>query len=152
MTAGSVSRAGALAGVIGASIMVLGQAILRLLFGIPMFPDLFEDAFTQAIPAPVFAKVLDTLKFQAKPLLFVSLLLFQVVLGAVVGIVFARTRGSEEPRPGERWNGWNTAVRLAVALWLVFAILLLPLVGKGLFGGFADSGPVLLNLGLVASF
>src|SRR5439155_1931807 len=95
---------------------------------------------------------LDTLKFPAKPLRFVSLRVFHVVLRAVVGIVFARTRGRHPLMPGERRNGWNAAVRLALAFWLVFAILLLPLVGKGLFGAFADGGPVLLNLDLIASF
>src|SRR5262245_14594401 len=134
MTTRNGSRAGALAGAIGASTMVLVQALLRVAAGIPMFPDLFEDAFTQAIPAPVFARVLDTLKFQAKPLLFVSILVGQVVVGALAGVVFARVWGRSPTGPGEVWSGRGAAIRLSLVGWLVVAILILPLVGQGLFG------------------
>jgi DMSO/TMAO reductase YedYZ molybdopterin-dependent catalytic subunit len=150
-TTRQVALAGAVAGVLGALVMVLAQAVARLGAGVPTFPDLFEDLATQIIPSVLFSHVLDALKFDAKPLLFVGLLLLQIVLGAVGGIVFGLSWGTVLDRHG-RWKGWNEAVRDGVVLWLITAVILLPLSGHGLVGTATTSGPITLNLVLLVGF
>jgi DMSO/TMAO reductase YedYZ molybdopterin-dependent catalytic subunit len=142
---------GAAAGVLGALVMVLAQAVARLGAGVPTFPDLFEDLATQIIPSVLFSHVLDALKFDAKPLLFVGLLLLQIALGAVGGIVVGLSWGTKLERDG-RWNGWNEAIRDGVVLWLITVVILLPLSGHGLLGTATVSGPITLNLVLLVSF
>jgi DMSO/TMAO reductase YedYZ molybdopterin-dependent catalytic subunit len=146
-----VITAGAKAGAIGALVMILAQAIARLAAGVPMFPDLFEDATTRAIPAVLFSFVLDALKFQAKPLLFVGLLVLQIVVGAVLGIVYALFWGGVRD-PEERWSGWRGAFEWAGALWVATNLVLLPLAGQGLFGRLTTVGSVALNVELVIAF
>ena len=147
-----VVRSGAWAGVVGALVMVLGQAIARLGAGVPMFPDLLEDAFTRAIPSVVFARVLDTLKFQAKPLLFVGILVLQILAGALIGVVFALIWGREIPGLRRHWSGWTRALLCAGLAWLVTNLVLLPVVGGGFFGAETAVGPVGLNVALVIGY
>ncbi len=145
-------RAGAQAGVIGALVMIFGQALARIGAGAPMFPDLLEDVFTRGIPAPIFAAVLDTLKFQAKPLLFVSILVLQVAVGAMLGVLFGLIWGPGLLEIRRRWFGWNGGVLGAVALWLFTTLGLLPMVGDGLFGSRTSFDVVGLNLALLVNF
>ncbi len=145
-------RVGALAGVIAMLVMILGQAIARLGAGVPMFPDLLEDAFTRGIPPLVFSRVLDTLKFQAKPLLFVSILILQIVVGAMIGIVFALIWGREIPGVRRHWSGWTRALLCALVAWLITGAILLPVAGSGFFGLSTSVGPIALNFALLISF
>ncbi|MGH2461715.1 MAG: molybdopterin-dependent oxidoreductase [Chloroflexota bacterium] len=145
-------RAGAWAGAVGALVMILSQAIARLGAGVPMFPDLLEDAFTRDIPAVIFSGVLDTLKFQAKPLLFVGILVLQVVVGAAIGIVYALLTGSERPGARRPWPGWSHAFRCALVTWLIVDVVVLPLAGDGFFGGATSVGAIALNVALLIVF
>lgn len=137
---------------IGALVMILGQAMARLGAGIPMFPDLLEDAFTRGIPAPIFARVLDALKFQAKPLLFISILILQILVGALLGSGFALLVGGEIPGLRRHWSGWSRGLLGALAGWLATAAVVLPLTGSGFFGVATAVGPLALNVALLSSF
>jgi len=145
-------RAGAQAGAIASLIMIFGQALARIAAGAPMFPDLLENAFTRAIPAPIFSAVLDTLKFQAKPLLFVSILLLQIVVGAIIGAVFGLTWGPGLRGIRRRWSGWQGGLLGAVGLWLITSIGLLPAAGDGFFGSQTPFNAVGLNFALLVNF
>lgn len=145
-------RVGAWAGAVGALVMILSQAIARLGAGVPMFPDLLEDAFTRDIPAVIFSGVLDTLKFQAKPLLFVGILVLQIAVGVIVGIVYALRSGSERPGARRHWPGWNRALRYALVAWLAVDLVVLPLAGDGFFGAATSVGAIALNVALLISF
>ncbi len=152
MTTRQLVRAGALAGIVAMLVMIIGQAIARLGAGAPMFPDLFEDAFTRAIPPAIFARVLDALKFQAKPLLFVGILLLQVVAGALIGIVFALIWGREIPGIRRHWSGWTRAFLCALIAWAATGLILLPIAGNGFFGASTAIGPFALNFALLINF
>lgn len=145
-------RAGAKSGAIGAVVMILGQAFARLGAGVPMFPDLFEDALTRVISLPTFGAILDTLKFQARPVLFVSILLLQIVIGAVIGIVFGLAWGRSVVAIRRPWIGWSGGLIGACALWVLTTAVLLPLAGKGFLGLQSSVDPFGLNLGLILNF
>ena len=144
MKAQNVGWIGAAAGALGASAMLLVQAVARLAFGVPMFPDLFEDAFTRALPTAVFGKILDTFQFGAKPLLFVGVLIVQVLLGALLAGILAR-RWHDRAVADE--DVWRNAIVETLILWLVVALVALPLTGNGLLG--ASTAPSVLGLNLV---
>jgi DMSO/TMAO reductase YedYZ molybdopterin-dependent catalytic subunit len=146
----SVWSIGFAAGVFGGLVMVLIQGILRLGARVPMFPDLFADLATQAIPPAVFSKVLDTLLFGAKPLLFVSLVLVQIGVSGIVGIIFA-SRWGRDASDG-RLTSWRGGALVGLAAWALTAIVLLPIAGQGMFGAATADGPVVLNLALIAEF
>lgn len=145
------ARDGFAAGAIGAVVMIVAQGIARAIFGVPMFPDLLEDLATRLIPAPIFSRVLDTLHFQAKPLLFVGLLVVQVVAGAVIGgggaIWFSRRSPGSDAR-----ETVLVGIGLAAALWVITGLLILPIAGQGLFGTLATTGTIGLNLTLLLGF
>ncbi|HEX5417451.1 MAG TPA: molybdopterin-dependent oxidoreductase [Chloroflexota bacterium] len=141
-------RCGASAGAIGALLMLVAQALARIGAGIPMFPDLFEDLATRAIPPVLFSAVLDTLKFNAKPLLFVGLLILQIVIGAVLGGAFGLTL-SKDARPATLWK---RGLLGAVGLWLLTNLIVLPLAGHGFFGVGVAVGALALNLALLPAF
>src|SRR5579884_2888732 len=152
MTTRQLVRTGAWAGIVAMLVMIVGQAIARLGAGAPMFPDLFEDAFTRAIPPAIFARVLDTLKFQAKPLLFVGILVIQVIIGALIGIVFALIWGREIPGLRRHWSGWTRAFLCALIAWAITGLVLLPLAGNGFFGASTSVGAFALNFALLINF
>src|SRR5579859_4095732 len=147
----AIWKAGFVAGVFGGLVMVLVQGIARLGARIPMFPDLFADLATKAIPPAVFSKVLDTLLFQAKPLLFVSLVVGQIAVSGILGIIFALRWGKSETTDG-RWSGWQGGWVFGLAAWVITAVVLLPIAGQGMFGSATTDGPILLNLALIAEF
>lgn len=95
----------------------------RLLLGIPTLAELIQDRLIQFLPGSVFAFVLDRLLYLGKPLLFAGLLLAQLVVAGLGGIA---------SRPGLR------PIALAAIGWLATGLILLPLVGQGLFAGRLD--------------
>jgi DMSO/TMAO reductase YedYZ molybdopterin-dependent catalytic subunit len=129
--------------------MLLVQAFARLAFGVQMFPDLFEDAFTRALPTAVFGKILDTFQFGAKPLLFVGVLIVQVLLGAALGAIVARRGDGLRIDDEDRWRDASVE---ALVLWLIVALLVLPLTGNGLLGVATAPSVLALNLVLIVGF
>ena len=152
MRARQTIRVGAWAGAVGALVMILAQAIARLGAGVPMFPDLFEDAFTRGIPPAIFSGVLDSLKFEAKPLLFVGILVLQLVVGAAIGIVYAFLSAGEAPGVRRHWPGWQRGLLCAFVAWLVTGLVLLPIDGNGFFGVATAVGAAGLNFALLIGF
>ena len=128
--------------------MMLAQALARVGAGIPMFPDLFEDLATRAIPPVIFSTILDALKFNAKPLLFVGLLALQMVVGAALGAGFGLLLGPDA-RPATLWK---RGLSSAVGLWLLTDLAVLPLTGHGFFGGETTVGALALNLALLPGY
>jgi DMSO/TMAO reductase YedYZ molybdopterin-dependent catalytic subunit len=145
-------RNGIIAGAASAVVMILAQGIARLGAGVPMFPDLLEDLATRLIPPPIFARVLDTLHFQAKPLLFLGLLVAQIVAGAIVGGVFSGWLGPRSRGLGVSASPWGNGLLLALALWLATGVVILPVAGQGVFGSQVAIGPLALNVVLVVGF
>jgi DMSO/TMAO reductase YedYZ molybdopterin-dependent catalytic subunit len=147
-----VVRPGLIAGAIAAVVMEIAQLIARVGAGVPLFPDLLEDFATRLIPAPIFARVLDTLQFQAKPLLYVGIFVVQIVAGALLGALFASIWGRRLDPGRARWDGWGGALLTAAVAWLLTGLVILPIAGRGVFGAYVAAGALALNLSLVTSF
>jgi DMSO/TMAO reductase YedYZ molybdopterin-dependent catalytic subunit len=145
-------RAGSMAGAVAAVVMILAQGVARIGAGVPMLPDLLEDLTTRLIPPAIFSRVLDTLHFQAKPLLFVGLLVAQILASAIVGGFVSGWLGPRSRGLGPNASPWRNGLILAVALWLVTGLIVLPVAGQGLFGASTAVGVIGLNLALVVGF
>lgn len=89
--------------------------------------QLISERLTELLPLAVFRRALDALESDAKPLLLVGLILAQVLVGAVVGLLyvgFAR-RGLRARLVG--------AASLAALAWLILSLVAAPLGDIGLF-------------------
>src|SRR5579884_130686 len=120
------------AGVIAALLATLAMALLRLVSGTPSLTETLADVILALLPAPIFAATLDALGHAAKPLLYLCIVLGQLAVGGLLGLVYARMR-----------PGWPSALRIALGLWAVFALVVYPLAGDGLLGSSLSGGRLL---------
>lgn len=130
-------RRGFLAGVGAALAMTAALVALRFTTGIPSLPEIIGEAFIGLMPAWMFSMLLETLRTAAKPTLYVGILLGMLVVGGMLGRGFAY---------GDLT--WNRAFKLAGAVWLIFGLVALPLLGVGLFGTTARAGTITLAIQL----
>ncbi|HZU77738.1 MAG TPA: molybdopterin-dependent oxidoreductase [Dehalococcoidia bacterium] len=113
---------------------VIVALIARAVETVPTLPELVQDRLVLAMPGPLFSLMLDRFLYLGKPLLFASLMLGQVLLGALAGVVIGR---------------WGRPVLVAAALWLLTGFLVLPLANRGDFAG-STSVAVVTLLGYAA--
>lgn len=121
------------AGVVAASTALALLYAIRNLSGAPTLTDLLADRFTAIVPLSVFALLLAWLENAAKHLLNLTLILGQVIAGGVGGALFFRLALAGPAL-------WLAGFVLALGLWLVLGIALLPLAGAGPFGTAAPAG------------
>ena len=88
-------------------------------------------------PGRVFSAVLGVLEAKAKPIMFASLLVGQVVVGGVMGQLYTLLL---ERVPFYKEHRWPRAVGFGVAYWLLAMAVVTPLVGGGFFGDTLDTG------------
>lgn len=151
---GILDRAGLLAGLAAAIAMLATMLFLRAVLSIPSLPEMLSEALTLIIPVSVFSRLLGALEEGAKPLLLAGLLLGHLVMGAIIGIVYARAQGQPSDRRGAGWMSgpWAGSLVISAALWLVSLLIVMPAAGAGLLGMASRAGPVALILSsLVAS-
>ncbi|MCL4543282.1 MAG: molybdopterin-dependent oxidoreductase [Chloroflexi bacterium] len=123
--------AGALAGLV-----VLWLAfVLRFVADVPTLPELFLDRVVLLIPGPVFGFLIDRLQLVGRPLLYAGLLVGELVILAALGGLVALAFGYHDDISGkaDRVSGWWRLVMLAVGLWIVLGVVILPLAGDGIF-------------------
>ncbi|MCC6315689.1 MAG: hypothetical protein IT337_16955, partial [Thermomicrobiales bacterium] len=121
---GRSSRQAFAIGVAAAVVMAAVLAVVRYTTGTPSLPELFGEAIIGLLPPPVFSALIDALQRAAKPLLYAGVGAGMLLVGGLLGQGFAFGAPT-----------WGRAVRLAAVLWAVFGLVLLPLMGGGLFGG-----------------
>jgi DMSO/TMAO reductase YedYZ molybdopterin-dependent catalytic subunit len=110
--------------------------VAKVVFGVPTLPELAQDKLIQSLPGPVFAFMLRNLLYLGKPMFFISLLVLQVVVLAIVGVAALR---------------WRRPLEAAGAIWLLVGLVMLPLLGRGVFDGSFDVALVnLLAVGVFA--
>ena len=142
-------RVGLGIGFISGLTMTLIMVALRFATDTLVLPEALADWFTSITPSQVFDFVLERLQVAAKPLMFGGILVGQVVLGAFVGLLYVRY----SPRlPLEESRVWERGLLMAVVVWLVFMVVITPLIGSGLFGSTLPDGPLPYMFTSLASF
>src|SRR5687768_4109493 len=106
-----------LAGLLAAVVMTAAMIILRLTTGVLSLPELLGEGFIRVLPPEVFSRILDVLLRAAKPALEAGILVGQLVLGGLLGMLYAR-----DP-------SWKRALAIVGAVWLIVGVILLPLLG-----------------------
>ena len=111
------------AGVGAALVMTAAMAVLRYTTGTPSLPEIVGEAIIGLMPASVFSMILDAMQKAAKPTLFTGIFVGMLAVGGMLGKGFAY---------GELT--WRRALTLAAVVWATFGLVILPLLGVGLFG------------------
>jgi DMSO/TMAO reductase YedYZ molybdopterin-dependent catalytic subunit len=126
------------AGIVAAALMSIVMLGIRMAAGIPTYPELIGNVLTKNVPIALFNLSTGTLGTETKPALFSVLTTVMVLVGGIVGIVYARRLA----HPDRGWRGMIfPAIRLGGIIWLVIMCLLSPLVGAGFLGASLQSGP-----------
>src|SRR5574340_1662869 len=121
---------------IAGALAVVAALALRYIFGGPMPAELFADQATARVPLPVFEALLATFGEASKHLYLISALVAQAALTALVGLLYLVAR----QRLAQVWRTLPTTLiyadipLIAVALWLLSAGALAPLLGGGFLG------------------
>jgi len=123
--AGVLDRA-FLAGVGAALVMTVAMAVLRATTGTPSLPEIVGEAIVSLMPASLFSAILDAMQRAAKPTLFAGIFAGMLAVGGMLGKGFAY---------GDLT--WRRALTLAAVVWVAFGLVILPLLGVGLFGASA---------------
>jgi DMSO/TMAO reductase YedYZ molybdopterin-dependent catalytic subunit len=131
----SVRRLGVLAGAAGGLVMILAGLVLQPLANVPTLPELMQDRLLQLTPGPLFGLLIDRLQTAGRPLLYSGLLLVELVVLAAVGGLAAALEARQGLdggvlRPGRQLRRIAT---LAVLVWLVVGLVVIPLTGAGPF-------------------
>jgi DMSO/TMAO reductase YedYZ molybdopterin-dependent catalytic subunit len=136
-SSGGSNRHGFLAGVGAALVMAAAMAVLRYTTDTPSLPEIVGEAIIGLMPAPVFSFILDAMQKAAKPTLYVGIFVGMLVVGGLLGRGFAYGELS-----------WSRALKLAAVVWAVIGLVILPLLGVGLFGSGVRAGLVTLAIQL----
>ena len=126
-------------GALGAAAMTLFTFAARSLASAQSVLELAADWFNMHLPPELFDLLLESLLFNAKPLMFAGLLAAQVALGGALAALYGRyaaVYARSEIRV------WVFALGFGVALWLVAMGALVPLFGGGYFGASVTGGMV----------
>jgi DMSO/TMAO reductase YedYZ molybdopterin-dependent catalytic subunit len=119
----SPARRGFLAGVLATLVMVAIVAILRYTTAIQSLPEIVAEGLVGLMPAVVFSTILDRLQKAAQPILYIGVLAGMLGVGGLLGRGFAYGPLT-----------WSRALKLALIVWAVFGVVIMPLLGVGLFG------------------
>ena len=142
---------GLLAGLLAACVMTAVMAVLRLTTGVLSLPEILGEGIFTLMPAALFSAVLDVMQRAAKPTLFAGLFVGQIVVGGLLGRWYAT--GARDPAArGPAALGWQRALRMALVVWLVLGVLVMPVLGVGLFGSVVRAGPVVVGAQMLAAF
>lgn len=121
---------------IAAALAVVTALTLRYIFGVPMPAELYADQATARVPLPVFEALLATFGGASKHLYLIGALVAEAALTALVGLLYVLAR----ERLAHMWPTLPGALvyadipLIALALWLLSAGLLAPLLGGGFLG------------------
>ena len=118
---------GALAGLA----MVLFMVASRFSLDTPGLYEVMADWLTKITPGFVFDFALERLQVGAKPLMFASILVAQIIVGGGLGVLYARYSPSV---PFAASQPWRRGLLLAAGLWLFITAVITPIIEGGFFG------------------
>ncbi|MGB3307977.1 MAG: molybdopterin-dependent oxidoreductase [Thermomicrobiales bacterium] len=110
---------GMIAGALAAIAMLVSIVIVRSLTGIISFLDVLADALLLALPIGLFSYLLGLFGTQAKTLLLVGLIVLLILIGALLGLMYARQ--SE----GSRRVQWARAITYGISLFAGMSVFTL---------------------------
>ncbi|MBI2855434.1 MAG: molybdopterin-dependent oxidoreductase, partial [Chloroflexi bacterium] len=128
---------GLMAGLAAGAMMTLVMIVLRFTLDTVSIPEVLAERLIEITPGRVFSTALGVLEAKAKPILFISLLVGQVLVGGSLGQVYTLIL---EPVPFYSEHRWPRAVAFGIALWLLTMVVVTPLAGGGFFGGSLNTG------------
>jgi DMSO/TMAO reductase YedYZ molybdopterin-dependent catalytic subunit len=140
---------GLTAGLAASFIMLVVMSVFRLAWQVPSLPEMLADWFTLVLPLSVFAFLLGVLDGLAKAFLLSGLLAAQVVLGLLLGLVYAHLWGPRGRLAGggrALSNSWVGGLIMALFLWLLAILVVMPAAGEGLLGAASERGPLVMTL------
>ncbi|HLB12900.1 MAG TPA: molybdopterin-dependent oxidoreductase [Dehalococcoidia bacterium] len=149
-----LGRLGIIAGLVAAVTMLAVMLVLRVALQIPSLPELLSEGLTLVLPLPLFGLLLGALEARAKFVAVVGLVLGHVVLGALIGYLYARLWGPASRRPtgAPDWrNPWMGGLVVSGGLWVLALLLVMPASGVGLLGLASRTGTVPLLLSTLAA-
>jgi DMSO/TMAO reductase YedYZ molybdopterin-dependent catalytic subunit len=156
-----VLSAGLLAGLVAALVMTLLMAVLRFTLGIPSPSELVGERIVPQLTISQFIGMLERAGGynQLKQLGVSSVLVGQLVFGAVAGLVYAiivergRTRDPERTwRWGISRRGWIVAFSLIALAWSISLAALWPTLGANFRGLPPDQARIVTMLALLAVY
>ena len=122
---------GAIAGLYAGIIMTVLTIILRFLLGTISLPEIIAERFVEIIPGRVFSEILGVVGAYAKSILIAILLIAQVLIGCVFGMIYAILLKSV---PASKESRWLQAILFSFVLWLLTVLILVPVMGGGMWG------------------
>lgn len=125
--------------------------VLRFVAGVPTLPELLVDRIVLLTPGPVFGFLIDHLQLLGRPLLYAGVLLGELVVFGLLGWVVAAVVGDPDDvfdhvRQGDLRRRFMV---LAVVLWIVLGVIVLPLAGDGVFAAQTQFSPMAVILGFL---
>jgi DMSO/TMAO reductase YedYZ molybdopterin-dependent catalytic subunit len=162
MVARSPWRWGFPAGILGGLVMAALMLALRLALGVPALVEVVEDRAVPLVPVPLFSFFIDHLGSFAKQIFFAGVVIGMVLVAGLGGAIYAQVWGGDRleraefsgaPGVGAPWRlvPWRTLGLLTFLTWLLFGLLLLPLLGAGFFGADLRAGTPAVSLALLAA-
>ncbi len=123
---------------IAASLGIITALALSYITALPMPAELFADQATTRIPLPVFEALLTTFGPSAKHLYLIGALIVEALLTSAAGLAYVPLRRIVATRISGDDNSatlsWLDAPVIVMALWILSAGLLAPIIGGGFFG------------------
>jgi DMSO/TMAO reductase YedYZ molybdopterin-dependent catalytic subunit len=128
-------RDGLIAGLAAGVVLAVGTLIVRLVSGVPSFPEILQDQLLGVVPGSISGGVIDRVQFQSKPLLVAGIVVGQIAAGAAGGVLFALLRRKRSGRAP-----WLSGIDAGLLYWFGAELIVLPLFGAGPAGGSVAHG------------
>jgi DMSO/TMAO reductase YedYZ molybdopterin-dependent catalytic subunit len=119
---------------------------LRALVDVQTLPELLSDTIIYLIPPRVFSALIDALRFDAKPLLLLGLVVGQICVGSLGGLIIASRVVATEPFTGMRQT-LRPALVLSAVAWAITMCVVLPVISAGFLGADTSAGPTVTSAG-----
>ncbi len=134
-------RAGFLAGLVAGGVLTAVMVALARGFGLFSLPELFGYRVIGLLPLTAFSTLVETFGTNAKQLLLVGATIGQIVVGGLLGLLWATLAGTlpGESRPDRRAPSlWDPTpfggFLFAVFLFVLVEVFVFTLLGAGIFG------------------
>ncbi len=129
-------------GITGTVVMVIVMLVFNWLFGLETLPDRLQQISIKVLPGQFFEFGIQTFGQAAKPIQLIVITVFLILAGGFLGMLYVRLFGkhsavaADDPaQPASMFRDgtlWRNALIYAVALWVAFYALIIPLLEKTL--------------------